>query len=103
MFFSFSSAINTTQPILLGDKISAAQVDTALASWIIDYLKEEYRSLIDNFVERCECSHAMREMVFNFCKSPPAPVIIEGENIKVVQTYKYCTCLFTWVTIWDGM
>ncbi|XP_051910268.1 uncharacterized protein LOC127593083 [Hippocampus zosterae] len=38
MFFDFSSAFNTIQPNLLGDKLQNAGVDHHLTAWIIDYL-----------------------------------------------------------------
>jgi len=38
MFFDFSSAFNTIQPVLLGSKLTAMQVDPTLVSWITDYL-----------------------------------------------------------------
>jgi len=40
MFFDFSSAFNTIQPILLKDKLSSMGVDAYLVSWIVDYLTE---------------------------------------------------------------
>ena len=38
MFFDFSSAFNTIQPALLGDKLELAGVNQHLTSWILDYL-----------------------------------------------------------------
>ena len=38
MFFDFSSAFNTIQPPLLGDKLQLSGVDHHLTSWIQDYL-----------------------------------------------------------------
>ncbi|XP_060781055.1 uncharacterized protein LOC132888977 [Neoarius graeffei] len=38
MFFYFSSAFNTIQPLLLRDKLLQMGVDTCLVSWITDYL-----------------------------------------------------------------
>ncbi|KAI3364079.1 hypothetical protein L3Q82_010908 [Scortum barcoo] len=38
MFFDFSSAFNTIQPRLLGDKLQLAGVDHHLTTWILDYL-----------------------------------------------------------------
>ncbi|XP_062901251.1 uncharacterized protein LOC134345044 [Mobula hypostoma] len=38
MFFDFSSAFNTIRPALLGEKLTAMQVDASLVSWILDYL-----------------------------------------------------------------
>ncbi|KAI4881097.1 hypothetical protein NFI96_007135 [Prochilodus magdalenae] len=38
MFFDFSSAFNTIQPLQLRDKLARMQVDPHLVSWITDYL-----------------------------------------------------------------
>ncbi|KAI4899540.1 hypothetical protein NFI96_016156 [Prochilodus magdalenae] len=38
MFFDFSSAFNTLQPVLLGDKLRQMQVDESIISWTMDYL-----------------------------------------------------------------
>ena len=38
MFFDFSSAFNTIQPVLLGEKLRLMQVDESIISWIMDYL-----------------------------------------------------------------
>lgn len=38
MFFDFSSAFNTIQPLLLRDKLQEMEVDTHLVTWITDYL-----------------------------------------------------------------
>ncbi|TWW81279.1 hypothetical protein D4764_01G0010940 [Takifugu flavidus] len=75
MFFDFSSAFNTIQPRLLGDKLEVAGVDHHLTTWILDYLTQrpqfvrkffddsaavglitdgddtEYRELIQGFVD----------------------------------------------------
>ncbi|TWW71207.1 RNA-directed DNA polymerase from mobile element jockey [Takifugu flavidus] len=40
MFFDFSSAFNTIQPRLLGDKLQVAGVDHHLTTWILDYLTQ---------------------------------------------------------------
>lgn len=36
MFFDFSSAFNTVQPLILGDKLVQMGVDAHLVSWIMD-------------------------------------------------------------------
>ena len=41
MFFDFSSAFNTIQPALLGDKLGLAGVNQHLTSWILDYLTNQ--------------------------------------------------------------
>lgn len=38
MFFDFSSAFNAIQPVLLGEKMRRMHVDSALISWVMDYL-----------------------------------------------------------------
>ncbi|XP_076869940.1 uncharacterized protein LOC143521209 [Brachyhypopomus gauderio] len=38
MFFDFSSAFNTIQPLLLRDKLVKMEVDMHLVTWITDYL-----------------------------------------------------------------
>ena len=38
MFFDFSSAFNTIQPALLGDKLELTGVNQHLTSWMLDYL-----------------------------------------------------------------
>ena len=38
MFFDFSSAFNTIQPSLLGEKLRMMQVDSSLVNWILDWL-----------------------------------------------------------------
>ena len=37
-FFDFSSAFNTIQPLLLGEKLQVMGVDDTMISWITDYL-----------------------------------------------------------------
>ncbi|KAI3355629.1 hypothetical protein L3Q82_004178 [Scortum barcoo] len=68
MFFDFSSAFNTIQPRLLGDKLQLAGVDHHLTSWILDYLTltdhngddREYRGLIQDFADWCACGTTSR-------------------------------------------
>ena len=38
MFFDFSSAFNTIQPLLLAEKLTAMRVDHSLVAWTTDYL-----------------------------------------------------------------
>ena len=38
MFFDYSGAFNTVQPLRLGDKLLQMRVDAHLVSWITDYL-----------------------------------------------------------------
>ena len=37
-FFNFSSAFNTIQPLLMGEKLQVMGVDDTMISWITDYL-----------------------------------------------------------------
>ncbi|KAI4882175.1 hypothetical protein NFI96_005771 [Prochilodus magdalenae] len=117
MFFHFSSAFNTIQPLLLRDKLMKMEVDMHLVTWITDYLKrettaflftlytsdfkynselchmqkfsddtaivgcvrngsgEEYRSLVEDFVEWCTTNHLKlnitktKEMCIDFRRS----------------------------------
>ena len=93
-FFDFSSAFDTIQPLLLGEKLRVMGVDTSIVSWITDYTgschlqkssddsavvgcisegqEEEYWALVDNFVEWTGQNHLWlnisktREMVIDF-------------------------------------
>lgn len=40
LFFDFSSAFSTIQPLILRDKLEGMGVDCSLTSWITDYLME---------------------------------------------------------------
>ncbi|KAI3371908.1 hypothetical protein L3Q82_006781 [Scortum barcoo] len=99
MFFDFSSAFNTIQPALLNRKLLDMQVDAPLLAWIHNYLtgrshpatcrsfqmtaivgcisrdqEEEYRSVVDRFVEWCGLNHLQlnvtktKELVVDFRK-----------------------------------
>lgn len=71
--------------------------DTAIVGCIRDGQEEEYRSLVEDFVQWCRLNHLQlntaktKEMVVDFRKSKHAllPVTIEGVNVEVVNTYKY--------------
>ncbi|KAI3372979.1 hypothetical protein L3Q82_023423, partial [Scortum barcoo] len=106
MFFDFSSAFNTIQPRLLGDKLQLAGVDHHLTTWILDYLTHtdhngddrEYRGLIQDFADWCLRNNLQinagktKELVVDFRRrshSPPAPVSIQGTDIDTVKSYKY--------------
>ena len=39
-FFDFSSAFNTIQPLLMGEKLRVMGVDDTMISWITDYLTD---------------------------------------------------------------
>ncbi|KAK7884454.1 hypothetical protein WMY93_027577 [Mugilogobius chulae] len=119
LFFDFSSAFNTIQPLLLRDKLETAGVDCDLAEWILDYLTNrpqfkfsddsaiiglitddddaEYRGLT-HFVDWCQQNHLLlnagktKEMVVDFRRRhsiAPPPVNIQGRDIERVDSYKY--------------
>ena len=58
MFFDFSSAFNTIQPLRLGDKLLQMGVDAHLVSWITDYLtgRPQYFSLKECLSDTVVCS-----------------------------------------------
>ncbi|KAK0135786.1 putative RNA-directed DNA polymerase from transposon X-element [Merluccius polli] len=58
MFFDFSSAFNTIQPELLGEKLRRMQVESVLVSWVLDYLtaRPQYVRLQDCVSETVLCS-----------------------------------------------
>ena len=51
MFFDFSSAFSTIQPLLLKDKLTEMRVDSQLMRWITDCLTER-----PQYVRRKECT-----------------------------------------------
>ncbi|KAG5279118.1 hypothetical protein AALO_G00106300 [Alosa alosa] len=125
MFFDFPSVFNTIQPLRLGDKLLQVGVDahlflftlytsdfcynteschlqkfsddTAIVGCIRNGQEEEYRSLVEDFVQWCKLNHLQlntsktKEMVVDFRRSKPTllPVHIDGVNVEVVSTYKY--------------
>ncbi|KAI4889418.1 hypothetical protein NFI96_008497 [Prochilodus magdalenae] len=113
MFFDFSSAFNTIQPLLLRDKLMKMEVDMHLVTWITDYLtgrpqhvrirdctsdtEREYRSLVEDFVEWCTTNHLKlnitktKEMCIDFRRSRPSqqPISIKGVDVEVVRSYRY--------------
>ncbi|KAI5100278.1 hypothetical protein C0J45_9264 [Silurus meridionalis] len=111
-FFDFSSAFNTTQPVLLRDKMVYIGVDHHLSTWILDYLTDrphlvglitddddrKYRELIQNFVDWCQQSCLQinmgktKELVVDFHRHKQTslpPVNIQGKDIVRVDSYKY--------------
>src|SRR4029434_3547482 len=58
MFFDFSSAFNTIQPLRLSDKLVQMGVNVHLVSWITDYLTErpQFVRLKDCVSETVLCS-----------------------------------------------
>ncbi|KAG5274935.1 hypothetical protein AALO_G00141800 [Alosa alosa] len=72
--------------------------DTAIVGCIRNGQEEEYRSLVEDFVQWCKLNHLQlntsktKEMVVDFLwRSKPTllPVHIDGVNVEVVSTYKY--------------
>ncbi|KAG5276868.1 hypothetical protein AALO_G00110700 [Alosa alosa] len=71
--------------------------DTANVGCIRNGQEEEYRSLVEDFVQWCKLNHLQlntsktKEMVVDFRRSKPTllPVHIDGVNVEVVSTYKY--------------
>ena len=164
MFFDFSSAFDTVQPVRLVEKLQVMKVDPDMVAWISNYLtdrpqyvrlrhclsdvvtsntgtpqgtvlspflfslytsdfcynsrachlqkfsddssivgcitdnrEEEYRELVENFVGWCDGNHLQlntgktKELVVDFRrrKSTPIPVSINGEEVEMVDTYKF--------------
>ncbi|XP_039896534.1 uncharacterized protein LOC120738979 [Simochromis diagramma] len=110
MFFDFSSAFNTIRPSLLGNKLTEMQVDaplkfsddSAIVGCIRDEEEEEYRSVVDSFVEWCELNHLQlnitktKELIMDFRKQapPPNPVTIRGADVEIVEDYRYLGLFF---------
>ncbi|KAJ8273972.1 hypothetical protein COCON_G00085970 [Conger conger] len=70
--------------------------DTAIVGCIRDGQEDEYRNLLDDFVQWCNLNMQLnitktKEMVVDFrrTKPPMLPISIEGVNVEVVSTYKY--------------
>ncbi|KAI3370589.1 hypothetical protein L3Q82_007158 [Scortum barcoo] len=71
--------------------------DTAIVGCIRSGQEDEYRELIKDFVTWCDLNHLLlnttktREMVVDFRRPRPhpEPVIIKGDCVEVVHTYKY--------------
>ncbi|XP_073668918.1 uncharacterized protein [Paramisgurnus dabryanus] len=71
--------------------------DTVIMGCIRDGQEDEYRNLINDFVQWCRLNHLQlnatktKELVVDFRRSKPCmlPVSIQGVNVEVVSTYKY--------------
>ncbi|XP_051787946.1 uncharacterized protein LOC127529166 [Erpetoichthys calabaricus] len=71
--------------------------DTAIVACIRSGQEEEYRNLIKDFVKWCDSNHRQlntsktKELVVDFRRTRPLmdPVIIRGDCVQRVQTYKY--------------
>ena len=53
--------------------------------------EEEYRGVVDSFVEWCGLNHKTKELVVDFRKQTthPTPVTIRENDVEVVEGYKY--------------
>ncbi|KAI3376776.1 hypothetical protein L3Q82_000377 [Scortum barcoo] len=71
--------------------------DTAIVGCIRSGQEDKYRELIKDFITWCDSNHLLlnttktREMVVDFRRPRPhpEPVIIKGDCVEVVHTYKY--------------
>lgn len=71
--------------------------DSAIVGCVCEEKEEEYRGVVDSFVEWCETNHLhlnttkTKELVVDFRrrKSAPTPISINGVTVEVVQDYKY--------------
>ncbi|KAI3355950.1 hypothetical protein L3Q82_004497 [Scortum barcoo] len=84
--------------------------DTAIVGCIRSGQEDEYRELIKDFVTWCDLNHLLlnitktREMVVDFRRPRPhpEPVIIKGDCVEVVHTYKYLG-VCSWMINWTGL
>ncbi|KAI4905879.1 hypothetical protein NFI96_001273 [Prochilodus magdalenae] len=83
MFFYFSSAFNTIQPALLGDKLNVMQVDAPLVSWIVDYLtgRPQYVRL----------QHCVSDRVVSNTGAPQGTVLSPFLFTLYTTDFNYCT------------
>ena len=71
--------------------------DSAIVGCVSEGKEEEYRSVVDSFIEWCATNHLLinptktKELVVDFRrrKSAPTPISITGVTVDVVQDYKY--------------
>ncbi|KAG1931020.1 hypothetical protein F2P79_021847 [Pimephales promelas] len=94
MFFDFSNTFNTTQPMLLKDKLERTGLDHLLSQWVLNYLTDRPQlkfsddSAIVGLITNDDGK--TKEMVV--CRRRPAlppPVNIQGMDIERVDTFKY--------------
>ncbi|KAI3364711.1 hypothetical protein L3Q82_011479 [Scortum barcoo] len=95
MFFDFSSAFNTIQPRLLGDKLQLAgkfSDDSAVVGLITDGDDREYRGLIQDFADWCLRNNLQinagktKELVVDFAAvALPAPVVYTREQLLALS------------------
>ncbi|KAI4892845.1 hypothetical protein NFI96_004933 [Prochilodus magdalenae] len=83
MFFDFSSAFNTIQPALLGDKLNVMQVEAPLVSWIVDYLtgRPQYVRL----------QHCVSDRVVSNTGAPQGTVLSPFLFTLYTTDFNYCT------------
>ncbi|KAI4885338.1 hypothetical protein NFI96_001847 [Prochilodus magdalenae] len=83
MFFDFSSAFNTIQPALLGDKLNVMQVDATLVSRIVDYLtgRPQYVRL----------HHCVSDRVVSNTGAPQGIVLSPFLFTLYTTDFNYCT------------
>ncbi|KAI4896395.1 hypothetical protein NFI96_003160 [Prochilodus magdalenae] len=96
MFFDFSSAVSTIQPMLLKDKLECTALDHHLTTWIVDYLTNRPHDGDDREWCQRNClqinARKTKELVVDFRRakhSPPVPVNIQGTDTEIVRSYKY--------------
>ena len=71
--------------------------DSSIVGYISDDGEEEYKALVENFVSKCDTNHLLlntsktKEMVVHFGRSrrTPTPITIRGEEVEMVDSYKY--------------
>ncbi|KAI4888859.1 hypothetical protein NFI96_007029, partial [Prochilodus magdalenae] len=78
MFFDFSSAFNTIQPLLLRDKLMKMEVDMHLVTWITDYLTGR-----PQHVRIRDCSSDTEVQALS------AANLHQGVDVEVVRSYRY--------------
>ncbi len=83
MFFDFSSAFNTIRPALLGEKLTAMQVDSPLVSWIVDYLTGR-----PQFVR---LRHCVSDRVVSNTGAPQGTVLSPFVFTLYSMDFSYCT------------
>nr|XP_029131377.1 uncharacterized protein LOC114917641 [Labrus bergylta] len=91
MFFDFSNAFNTIQPCLLRDKLLDMQLHPDISAWIFNYLTgRPHYVRVDGCVSDVVTGNT-GEVVADYRKKkrPPVPVIIQGETVERVDSYKY--------------
>ncbi len=83
IFFDFSSAFNTIRPALLGERMTAMQVDSPLVSWIVDYLtgRPQYVRL----------QHCVSDRMVSNTGAPQGTVLSPFLFTLYTTDFNYCT------------